>query len=171
LVLFLGSSIGNFVPEVAEPFLKSVRRGLRPGDVFLLSTDLVKPTKQMLAAYDDALGLTAAFNLNLLGRINRELGANFNLKNFQHEARYEAPEQRIEMHLRSLTRQTVSINGNFTVQLEQGETIWTESSYKFLTGQIRSMAERAGFRYECQWVDSSWPFAQTLLRVPGISRI
>ena len=99
----------------------------------------------MLAAYDDALGLTAAFNLNLLGRINRELGANFNLKNFLHEARYEASEQRIEMHLRSLTRQTVSINGNFTVQLEPGETIWTESSYKFLTGQIRSMQKWFGF--------------------------
>jgi len=165
LVLFLGSSIGNFVPEVAESFLKTIRETLQPGDVFFLSADLVKPLDQMLAAYNDAIGLTAAFNLNLLARINRELGANFQLKNFQHEARYNESEQRIEMHLRSTVRQTVSVNGHFTVDLAPGETIWTESSYKFLPDQIRSMAERAGFRCECQWLDAQWPFAQTLLRV------
>ena len=164
LVLFLGSSIGNFEPHVAETFLKAIRGHLRPGDLFLLSTDLVKSIDRMVPAYDDALGVTAAFNLNLLVRINRELGANFDLTNFRHEARYNEPEQRIEMHLRSTADQTVSINGNFTVHLKPGETIWTESSYKFRTEQVRSISERAGFNCEVQWVDAEWPFAQTLLR-------
>jgi len=167
LVLFLGSSIGNFEPAVAEDFLKAARESMQPGDVFLLSTDLIKRLDQMLAAYDDPLGLTAAFNLNLLARINRELGANFDLKTFQHEARYNEPEQRIEMHLRPRARQTVSINGNFTVDLEPDETIWTESSYKFFPVQVRSMSERAGFRCESQWIDPEWPFAQSLLRLRG----
>src|SRR5262249_6525474 len=124
LVLFLGSSVGNFEPEVAEVFLRAVRENLRPADALLLSTDLVKPVDRMLAAYDDALGLTAAFNLNLLARINRVLGADFNLANFQHEARYNETEQRIEMHLRSKVKQTIPVNRTFTVQLDQDETIW-----------------------------------------------
>ena len=164
LVLFLGSSIGNFEPEVAESFLKALRGHLHFGDVFLLSTDLVKSLDQMLPAYDDPIGLTAAFNLNLLSRINRELGADFDLKNFQHHARYNESEQRIEMHLRSRTTQTVSINGNFTIALNPGETIWTESSYKFRPEQVRAMSERAGFNCEVQWIDAQWPFAQSLLR-------
>jgi L-histidine Nalpha-methyltransferase len=164
LALFLGSSVGNFEPEVAEAFLRSVRENLHAGDAFLLSTDLVKPLAQMLAAYDDALGVTAAFNLNLLRRINRELGADFDLNKFQHEARYKESEQRIEMHLRSTSEQTVSIGSGFAVQLRRGETIWTESSYKFRTEQICSMCERAAFRCEAQWIDTEWPFAQTLLR-------
>jgi len=165
LVLFLGSSIGNFEPQVAESFLKSVRQSLLPGDALLLSTDLVKPVDRMLAAYDDAVGVTSAFNLNLLARINRELHADFDVRKFQHEARYDASEQRIEMHLRSRMPQKVSINGNFSVDLEEGETIWTESSYKFLPAQIRALAQRAGFQCELQWIDSEWPFAQSLLRV------
>jgi L-histidine Nalpha-methyltransferase len=165
LVLFLGSSIGNFEPEVAEIFLRSVRENLQRADVFLLSTDLVKPLDRMLAAYDDALGLTAAFNLNLLARINRVLGADFNLANFQHEARYNEIEQRIEMHLRSLVKQTIPVNHNFSVELNKGETIWTESSYKFRPEQVRSLSERAGFNCEVQWIDEEWPFAQTVLRV------
>jgi uncharacterized SAM-dependent methyltransferase len=115
----------------------------------------------MLAAYDDSIGLTGAFNLNLLGRINRELGADFNLQKFRHEARYNEAEQRIEMHLKSMTDQTISIR-DFTVSLNRGETIWTESSYKFRPQQIVAMCERAGFRCELQWLDSGWPFAQTL---------
>jgi L-histidine Nalpha-methyltransferase len=165
LVLFLGSSIGNFEPAVAEQFLKAIRDNLQAGDSFLLSTDLVKPLEHMLPAYDDPLGVTAAFNLNLLARINRELGGNFDLKNFRHEARYNKSEQRIEMHLRSRTKQTVSIKGGFTVNLDRGETIWTESSYKFLAEQVRSMSQRAGFKCEAQWLDSEWPFAQSLLGI------
>jgi L-histidine N-alpha-methyltransferase len=164
IVLFLGSSIGNFEPHVAEKFLTAVRGNLATGDVFLLSTDLVKPVERMLPAYDDALGLTSAFNLNLLARINRELDADFDLKKFQHEARYDAAEQRIEMHLRSTERQKIHINHSFSFELQKGETIWTESSYKFRPEQVRFMAERAGFTCECQWTDSEWPFAQSFLR-------
>ena len=162
LVLFLGSSIGNFEPEVAETFVRQVRENLQREDTFLLSTDLVKPADQILKAYKDPLGLTAAFNLNLLARINRELGADFNLETFRHEARYNEADQRIEMHLRSAVDQTVNIK-NFTVSLKQDETIWTESSYKFRPEQVRAMSERSGFRCEVQWLDSAWPFAQTLL--------
>ncbi|MBI2150830.1 MAG: L-histidine N(alpha)-methyltransferase, partial [Acidobacteria bacterium] len=164
LTLFLGSSIGNFDWPVAETFLRAVRENLRPGDALLLSTDLVKAHDRMLAAYDDAIGLTAAFNLNLLARINRELSANFRVNQFQHEARYDGAEQRIEMHLRSKSAQTVSVNGNFFIKLEEGETIWTESSYKFREEQIRVMSARAGFDCEVQWVDAEWPFAQSVLR-------
>lgn len=164
LVLFLGSSIGNFEPPVAEGFLGMVRQNLQAGDVVLLSTDLVKDLNRMLAAYDDILGVTAAFNLNLLQRINQELRANFDLKQFRHVVRYDEDEQRIEMHLRSTAAQIVSINGGFDVELRKGETIWTESSYKFRTTQVRLMAERAGFDCESQSVDTVWPFAQNLLR-------
>jgi dimethylhistidine N-methyltransferase len=162
LVLFLGSSIGNFEPQVAGTFLRQVRENLGAGDTFLISTDLVKPTALMLPAYDDAIGLTAAFNLNLLARINRELGADFILDNFRHEARYNEIDQRIEMHLRSSVDQIVNIR-NFSVSLKRDETIWTESSYKFLPEQVLAISERAGFRCEVQWLDSAWPFAQTLL--------
>jgi L-histidine Nalpha-methyltransferase len=165
LILFLGSSIGNFEPDVAQSFMQEVRQNLQLNDFFLLSTDLVKPLDRMLAAYDDPIGLTRAFNLNLLARINRELRANFDLNTFEHEARYNENAQRIEMHLRSKVKQTVSINGHFSIHLEQGETIWTESSYKFLPQQVRSMAERAGFQCQFQWLDAEWPFAQSLLRV------
>ena len=165
LALFLGSSIGNFDPPVAEEFLRAVRGILSTGDVFLLATDLVKNVDQMLAAYNDPLGLTAAFNLNLLARINRSLGGNFDLQQFEHEARYNDTEQRIEMHLRSKSDQTVSINRSFTVKLGKRETIWTESSYKFHVAQVRSMSERAGFSCAAQWIDEEWPFGQSLLRV------
>ncbi len=168
LVLFLGSSIGNFDWPVAQDFLRTVREKLQPGDVFLLSTDLVKAPDRMLAAYDDGIGLTAAFNLNLLARINRELAAGFQLSRFQHAVRYNETEQRIEMHLRSLADQTISISGRFNVSLKNGETIWTESSYKFRPSQVRAMAERAGFVCEAQWIDEEWPFAQSLLRVTGM---
>jgi dimethylhistidine N-methyltransferase len=164
LVLFLGSSIGNFEPPVAQTFLKAVRGCLHRDDAFFVSADLVKGVDQMLPAYDDEIGLTAAFNLNLLARINRELAGTFDLKAFKHEARYNEREQRIEMHLRSTVDQTASIK-DFTVSLKKDETIWTESSYKFRPEQVRAMAEQTGFRTEVQWVDAEWPFAQTLLRV------
>jgi L-histidine Nalpha-methyltransferase len=165
LVLFLGSSIGNFDPEVAESMLRSVRESLHAGDALLLSTDLVKPLELMLPAYDDAVGLTAAFNLNVLNRINRELSGTFVLDQFEHEARYDDAAQRIEMHLRSTKQQTASINGAFEVTFREGETIWTESSHKFQPAQVRALAERAGFKCEVQWQDAEWPFGQSLLRV------
>ena len=101
LVLFLGSSIGNFDPPAAENFLRDIRRHLKPGDALLLGTDVEKSVHDMLLAYDDPTGVTAAFNLNLLARINRELGGDFILRHFEHHVRYQEMDRRIEMHLRS----------------------------------------------------------------------
>jgi len=129
LVLFLGSTIGNFDRGPAQQFLGALRRGLQPGDALLLGADLVKPLEQLLRAYDDSLGVTASFNLNLLARINRELGADFDPRAFEHIARYDEIERRVEMHLLSRRRQEVSIPGaGCSVLFSEGETIWTESS-------------------------------------------
>jgi L-histidine Nalpha-methyltransferase len=164
LVLFLGSTIGNFDRDAGDSFLKSVREILRHGDALLLGTDLEKNVDELVLAYDDPAGVTAAFNKNLLARINRELGADFDLTQFAHEARWNATERRIEMHLRSLTRQSVHIPAaSLRVALDEDETIWTESSHKYYHGEAADMAERTGFRCEAQWVDEEWPFAQNLL--------
>jgi L-histidine Nalpha-methyltransferase len=166
LVLFLGSTIGNFDFYAARQFVRDIRAILRPGDAFLLGTDLVKPVPQMLAAYDDALGVTAAFNLNVLSRVNRELGGQFNLRRFEHEARYNDEESRIEMHIRSRVEQSVHVRAiDRTVRFERGETIWTEGSYKFRRSEILEMAGQAGFAVRAQWIDEEWPFANTLLGV------
>lgn len=163
LVLFLGSTIGNFDRPAGEEFLRAVRRILLGGDALLLSTDLEKPVHQLLLAYDDPLGVTAAFNLNLLARINRELEANFVLSQFRHLARYHEQERRIEMHLRSTADQTVTIGkASFRVSLRRDETIWTESCHKYNLAEVAQMGERTGFRCEAQWVDPDWAFAQTL---------
>jgi L-histidine Nalpha-methyltransferase len=164
LVLFLGSTVGNFDREAGEGFLHEVRAVLQPGDALLLGTDLEKSVVDQLLAYDDPAGVTAAFNLNLLARINRELGANFDLSCFRHEARWNAVERRIEMHLRSLRRQLVEIPAaGLGVMMETGETIWTESSHKYRPREVVAMAERTGFRCDGQWIDEEWPFAQNLL--------
>jgi L-histidine N-alpha-methyltransferase len=164
LVLFLGSTIGNFDRDAGERFLAEVRRILYPGDALLLGTDLEKPLPQLLAAYDDPIGVTAAFNLNLLARINRELGGDFDLGGFRHEARYDSPQRRIEMHLRSTRDQSFSITGaGCTVSFAKNETIWTESSHKYLAEDISGMARRTGYRCDAQWLDSEWLFAENLL--------
>jgi L-histidine N-alpha-methyltransferase len=164
LLLFLGSTIGNFEPQAAIEFLRAVRSLLEPGDALLLGTDLVKPVAQLQAAYDDPTGVTAAFNLNLLARINRELGGDFNLRCFEHVIRYSAPAQRIEMHLRSRARQTVVIrDAGLTVDFETHETIFTEACHKFCPEQICAMGRTTGFHLEAQWIDSEWPFAESLL--------
>jgi dimethylhistidine N-methyltransferase len=166
LVLFLGSTIGNFDRDAAEKFLRGVREILLPGDALLLGTDLEKSVTDQLLAYDDPAGVTAAFNLNLLARINRELGADFDLSGFRHEARWNAGERRIEMHLRSTCRQTVEIPAaGLRLMLNENETIWTESSHKYRPEEAIEMAERTGFRCEGQWIDEEWPFAQNLLIV------
>ncbi len=163
LVLFLGSTIGNFDRLPGEQFLREVRGVLIPGDGLMLGTDLEKPVPQLASAYDDPLGVTAAFNLNLLARINRELEANFVLTQFRHEARYKAAQRRVEMHLRSLVEQTVVIpKANFEVKFWADETIWTESCHKYATAEVVSMAERCGFKCVGQWVDAEWPFAESL---------
>jgi L-histidine Nalpha-methyltransferase len=164
LVLFLGSTIGNFDRPAGVKFLGEVRRILAPGDSLLLGADLEKPASQMLPAYDDELGVTAAFNLNLLARINRELEADFDLSQFAHEARVNRDARSVEMHLRSKHRQVVSIPAaEIDVEFLEGETIWTESSHKYSTEEIFQMASDAGFCCKAQWIDQEWPFAENLL--------
>jgi uncharacterized SAM-dependent methyltransferase len=134
-----------------------------PGDSLLLGADLVKPRAKLIAAYDDSLGVTAAFNLNLLARINRELDGEFDLSKFAHEARYSERGSRVEMHLRSRVAQTVAIPAlDMRVRFAKGETIWTESSHKFRAEEIRWLGEQAGWQTERQWIDSDWGFAETL---------
>lgn len=163
LVLFLGSTIGNFDRPAGEHFLRDVRSILRAGDALLLATDLEKPVSQLLLAYDDPAGVTAAFNKNLLSRMNRELGADFDLSRFQHVVRWDESERRVEMHLRSMEWQRVTIpKARFRLYLREGETVWTESSHKYDRDEVVAMGERAGFRRAGQWCDEEWPFAQTL---------
>ncbi len=163
LLLFLGSNIGNFDRHGGEDFLRQVRERLEPGDAVLIGTDLEKPVERLLAAYDDPAGVTAAFNLNLLGHVNRVLDAGFDLRQFRHEARYNREFRRVEMHLRSLRGQRVAVPGaDFECAFEEGETIWTEASHKYVAADLPEMAERTGFRGEASWVDEEWPFAESL---------
>ena len=163
-VLFLGSTIGNFDREAGMKFLGSVRSILLPEDSLLLGTDLEKSSAQLLGAYDDELGVTAAFNLNLLARVNRELGADFDLSQFAHLAKINYEARSVEMHLRSRRRQRVSIpESDVVVEFAEGETIWTESSHKYSAQEVAETARNAGFRCEAQWIDEQWPFAENLL--------
>src|SRR5215467_13964986 len=162
-VLFLGSTIGNFDRPAADDFLRQVRAALEPGDSLLLGTDLEKDTALQIAAYDDPVGVTAAFNLNLLARVNRELGGNFQLRDFRHLALWNDEERRIEMHVQAKRRQNIEIPGaSFYFRMEEGETIWTESSHKYSPGEPAQMARRSGFEQTGQWIDDEWPFAQNL---------
>ncbi len=163
LVLFLGSTIGNFEPAAAIVFLRKIRSMLENGDFLLLGTDLMKPVPVLLDAYDDPLGVTAAFNLNLLARINRELGGHFVVSQFEHLARFNEEAGSIEMHLRSRIAQRVFVEGaGMTVEFEEGETIWTESSHKYGLPRIAQMAAESGFSCPEQWIDSEWGFAENL---------
>ena len=163
-VLFVGSTIGNFDGGADLEFLRSVRQMLAPGDTVLLGADLVKPRQQLIAAYDDVAGVTAAFNRNLLARINRELGANFDLRAFEHEARFNEESSSIEMHLRSLVRQVVDVPGaQCQAAFAAGETIWTENCHKYSLGELSRLTKAAGFRLEMQWIDDEWLFTETLL--------
>lgn len=165
LLLFLGSSIGNLSRGELPDFLQMIRAHLRPGDYFLLEVDLVKEVDRMLAAYDDPTGVTAAFNLNLLGRINRELDADFDLRSFMHEARWNQQERRIEMHLQSQRDQSVRIPPlDSTFYFADGETIWTESSHKFAENELSHLALENGFTPAATRVDREWPFAEVLWR-------
>lgn len=166
LLLFLGSTIGNFEPDAARSFLREVRRTLKPGDALLLGTDLVKPAPVLVRAYDDPVGVTAAFNRNLLARMNRDLGAGFDLALFRHEARWREKERRIEMHLVARRAHEVAVPAlDLRVTFRDGESIWTESSYKFDRDDVAKLAKAAGFEMGAQWADEEWPFAETLLRV------
>ena len=163
LVLFLGSNLGNFDPPAAREFLAAIRRALRPGDALLLGADLTKPEEDLLLAYDDPLGVTAAFNKNLLLRINRELGGNFDLGQFRHRAIFNSAESRVEMHLLSLRDQEVGIPAaGARVEFRGGETIWTESSYKYSASALLAEVEGAGFACRRQWLDPEARFTLDL---------
>jgi dimethylhistidine N-methyltransferase len=162
LMLFLGSNIGNFDPPGRDVFLRFVRAALHEGDGMLLGVDLVKPERELLLAYDDPLGVTAAFNLNLLARINRELQGDFDLDGFAHHVLWNPAHSRIEMHLRSRRAQRIGIPGaHLDLVLREGETIWTESSYKYDAAGIVPMLERCGFSVRAQWIDAVDRFALT----------
>ena len=163
LVLFLGSTIGNFDSGSDCQFLSQIRQTLCCGDTVLLGTDLLKPASRLIAAYDDPAGVTAAFNLNLLARINRELDADFDLRQFEHEARFNQITGSVEMHLRSKQKQTVYLpSADCRISFREGETIWTESSHKYSLAEVGKLAHSSGFRCEQRWVDDEWPFAESL---------
>jgi L-histidine Nalpha-methyltransferase len=166
LLLYIGSSIGNFEPEEAERLLKNMRGALACGDSLLLGVDLVKDEATLLAAYDDAAGVTAAFNLNLLTRLNRELGADFDTEAFAHRAVWNTAHSRIEMHLESQKRQKVRIAAlEAKVDFASGETIHTENSYKYRPGQAEALLEKAGFTPTATWTDEEQRFAVCLARI------
>lgn len=175
LALYIGSSIGNFIPGDATEVLRNLRAQLLPGDTLLLGTDLApaaSPEKNktkaiLLAAYDDAAGTTAAFNLNVLTRLNRDLGSDFNTENFRHKVFWNPAESRIEMHLESLVAQRVHLPENSfgpaqTLKFAVGETIHTENSYKFTLAAVQSLLTSASFQATRSWQDPQHLFAVTL---------
>jgi dimethylhistidine N-methyltransferase len=165
LVLYIGSSIGNFDPPQARALLASIRAAVAEGDAVLLGVDLVKDRKTLLDAYDDAAGVTAEFNRNILHRLNRELGANFDAEAFLHRALWNATESRMEMHLESRANQSVSIPAlGLRLRFRQGETIHTENSYKYRPGQPEAMLAEAGFAPVKTWTDERGWFAVCLAR-------
>jgi L-histidine N-alpha-methyltransferase len=166
LVLYIGSSIGNFEPRAAERLLQSLHAGLGPGDSLLLGVDLIKDEATLLAAYNDAAGVTAAFNRNVLVRLNRELDANFDPEAFAHRAIWNASESRIEMHLESRVAQRVRLAAlNLEVDFAPDETIHTENSYKYAPGAAEAMLAEAGFAPAGSWTDARGWFAVCLGRI------
>ncbi len=166
LVLFIGSSIGNFEPQEAKEFLQRLRGSLQATDALLIGFDLVKDAAVLHTAYNDAQGVTAAFNKNLLARINRELGANFDLSLFQHVAFWNPQMSRIEMHLESLRQHTVYVQDLRRVfHFDAGERIHTENSYKFSSESIAQLLRTSGYRLEKSWTDPQQWFSVALARV------
>jgi L-histidine Nalpha-methyltransferase len=165
LVLYIGSSIGNFEPGEAMLLLERVRAALEPGDCMLLGVDLVKENSVLLPAYDDAAGVTAAFNRNVLVRLNRELDADFHPELFAHRAVWNPEKSRMEMHLVSEKNQTVWLPAiDLRVNFEAGESIHTENSYKYRVGDAEALLTKAGFRPEETWTDGHGWFAVCLAR-------
>lgn len=173
LALYIGSSIGNFSPEQAVEILRNLRQQLAPGDGLLLGTDLApgpgKPVSDLVRAYEDAAGVTAAFNRNVLVRLNRELGANFELDCFAHSAVWNAEASRIEMHLVARGEQTVLVPANsagpaLRLRFGDGETIHTENSYKFTASSIDALVRKSGFSPARTWQDAGQLFAVTLVK-------
>ena len=163
LGFFPGSTIGNFAPPEAVDVLRAMRRTLAPGSAFVIGVDLKKDARVLVEAYNDSAGVTAAFNLNLLARANRELGADFNLADFRHEAIYDPLKGRIEMHLVSLKEQTIELLGEH-FHFRAGERIHTENSYKFSIEQFSGLARAAGWRVSRFWTDARGWFSVFELR-------
>jgi dimethylhistidine N-methyltransferase len=164
VVLFLGSNLGNFDPGPAEALLSRIRETLRPGDALVLGCDLVKSERDLILAYDDPLQVTAAFNRNLLRRVNDELGGEFDLDAWGHQAIWNGAAQRVEMHLVSRAAQRVRIAvGDLEIAFKPGDTIWTESSYKYEPEDIVRIGRAAGFTETRQWIDETARFALTKL--------
>ncbi len=163
LALYIGTSIGNFSPEEARLILRNLRLQLQTGDALLLGTDMVKDEPTVLAAYDDRDGITAAFNLNILHRLNRELGANFDARRFRHRAIWNPIEFRIEMHLESTQEQDVCIeHADLDLHFMPRETVHTENSYKFTDKGIRSLLKEVDFEIKGAWKDSRGWYTLTL---------
>jgi dimethylhistidine N-methyltransferase len=163
LALYIGSSIGNFSPKEARTILRNLRSELRPGDALLLGTDMVKDEATLVRAYDDKDGVTAAFNLNVLHRLNRELGANFDIGCFRHRARWNGVKSRMEMHLESTRDQCVDIPAaQLRVQFAARETIHTENSYKFTRNTLGALLDDAGFAIMQTWTDPLQWYSLTL---------
>ncbi len=164
LIIFLGSSFGNFSPTAGCKFLQRINSTMKPNDLFLIGLDLVKDTHTLESAYDDSQGVTAEFNLNVLSRINDELDADFDLKNFAHRVIYNKKDQRIEMYLESLVRQsTVISKSNLLLNLEKNELIHTEHSHKYELSQIHDMLDSIGFEIKHTWLDDNKYFSLTLV--------
>jgi dimethylhistidine N-methyltransferase len=163
LAFFPGSTIGNFHPAEAAAFLRRVRRTVGPGGMLLLGVDRRKDAATLNAAYDDREGVTAAFNLNVLRRINRELNASFDLSRFRHHAFFNESAGRVEMHLEATVAHEIDVGGT-RIPFARGETIWTESSYKYDRDQLATVTSAAGFDVERLWTDAEDKFWVALLR-------
>lgn len=165
LVLFLGSNIGNFERSEVPDFLTQIRSALRCDDALLLGADLIKPIDQLLLAYDDPAGVSAAFNRNLLSRVNRTFGANFDVRCYDHEAIWNQQQRRIEMHLRPRSDQHLRIEAlDLDLTIHHSETLHTESSHKFVLEELFDVALTSGFSAVDWVVDEEWPFAEILFR-------
>jgi L-histidine Nalpha-methyltransferase len=166
LVLYIGSSIGNFEPSQAVAMLRRIRRSLRTGDALLLGTDLAKSTKVLLPAYDDAQGVTAQFNKNMLARLNRELDADFDLDAFRHVAVWNKRCSRMEMYLESTTKQSVFLSAlDLDVRFDEGERLHTENSYKYTAEMVNTIVRESGFTLDKTWSDPKGWFGVHLARV------
>ena len=164
LILFLGSSFGNFTPDDGKLFLEKIFSTMKSGDLFLIGLDLVKNKNILESAYDDSTGVTAKFNLNVLSRINDELDADFDINNFSHYSIYNENDQRIEMNLKSLVSQSVIIGkSNLSLNLDKGELIHTEYSHKYHISQIKKLLSDVGFEFKNMWLDDEKHFSLTLV--------
>ena len=164
LIIFLGSSFGNFSPNDGLEFLQKIHSTMKSGDLFLIGLDLVKDKPILESAYDDSQGVTAKFNLNILSRINAELDADFNLKNFSHHAIYNEEKQRIEMYLKSLVNQSIIVSkSDLLLNLEKDELIHTEHSHKYQLSQIHELFDSVGFEIKHTWLDDDKHFSLTLV--------